>query len=232
MSGRHILTTRQFNELTVLLGYKWVRLTNEAECHNGFQFKTGPNVDTKPFNTETDQDDGLYFCLEEDTFHWIQAAKLYIRDVIIPESANDFVVIDFNKHQAKARCLMLGEKTDIWTSSFCKQVVEKNGLALSSVPLAKRTYELCKVAVQNNGLALCYVPPEHQTDELCKLAVQQNGMALQYAPLKMRTAEVRNLAYQKSGDKVYDFVLQSNIDHWSGFDVPQNKRAPGSCIIL
>ncbi len=115
MSGRHVLTARQFNELTALHDYKWVRLTNKDECHHGFQYKTGLNENTKPFKAETDFEDGLYFCLQEDAYHWAHVTQHHIRSVVIPESESandntDLIVVDFDKHKAKAHKFELGER--------------------------------------------------------------------------------------------------------------------------
>ena len=44
------------------LSKRLVKLTNETECHNGFQFKTGLNEDTIPFDpTGECKKGGIYF---------------------------------------------------------------------------------------------------------------------------------------------------------------------------
>ena len=57
---KRTLTGSQFNEL--YKDQKFVKLTNENECHNNFQYKDGLNVDTIKFNpTGLCQPGGLYF---------------------------------------------------------------------------------------------------------------------------------------------------------------------------
>ncbi len=63
-----LLTGLQFNEnFTKKLGENepliLIKLTNEFECHNGFSFKTGLNIDFIPFNPKGEcQPGGIYFC--------------------------------------------------------------------------------------------------------------------------------------------------------------------------
>jgi hypothetical protein len=41
---------------------QFVKLTNKEENHNGFQFQTGLNVDTSPFNPKGEcRPGGIYF---------------------------------------------------------------------------------------------------------------------------------------------------------------------------
>ncbi len=155
-------------------GWKWVRITNEEECHNGFQYQTGVNADTKPFNSETICGDGLYFCKQQDVVRWIGDGQgFYIREVIIPDSDSHTVVIDFNLHAAKTQHFQLLERQDLWTHDFCRLAVQQNGLALGYIPIEKRTVELCKLAIQQNMCALQFVPLNCATDDFWDWAVQQ-----------------------------------------------------------
>lgn len=51
---------------------KFVKLTNESCCHNGFQFREGLNVDTVPFSTKTECcAGGIYFTTTEHFYEWL-----------------------------------------------------------------------------------------------------------------------------------------------------------------
>ena len=56
-----VYSGKEFNDITK--DRKLVKLTVEGENHNGFQFKTGLNIDNKPFNPNGScKAGGLYFC--------------------------------------------------------------------------------------------------------------------------------------------------------------------------
>jgi hypothetical protein len=56
-----VLPGKEFNKLNK--GKQLIKLTNIEENHNGFQFNTGLNIDTVPFNPSGDcKPGGIYFC--------------------------------------------------------------------------------------------------------------------------------------------------------------------------
>ena len=85
----HILTGKEFNEKYT--GVQFVKLTNQEENHNEFQFKDGLNVDNIPFNTEKEcSAGGIYFCRFDNFTYYINYGyknMYYIRNVIIPDDA-------------------------------------------------------------------------------------------------------------------------------------------------
>jgi hypothetical protein len=69
MEGQ-VLSGKEFNRINGdrLL----VKLTNQNENHNGFQFKTGLNVDNIPFNPSGEcEPGGIYFCEESLMNAWL-----------------------------------------------------------------------------------------------------------------------------------------------------------------
>ena len=143
-------------------GKIFIKLTNQKENHNKYQFKTGLNIDSLPFNPEGEcQPGGIYFCLLEDLSLWLHyndQIMFYVRFVTIPADAQ--VWLETNKF--KTNQLILGDRTkitdlEVWNdSSYWLTIVQKNGLALQYVK--EKTPEICLAAVQQNSCAWEYVP--------------------------------------------------------------------------
>jgi hypothetical protein len=140
--------------------YKFVKLTNETENHNDFQFQTGLNIDRVKFNpVGSCSPGGIYFTDCNKYIRWLSyggQSMYWIRDVHVPYDAQVYV----EKNKFKADKIILDERRPIgelidWSDN-----------------------DMCKIPVQKNGNALQYV--KNQTDEICKLAVQQDGYALEY----------------------------------------------------
>jgi hypothetical protein len=171
------LSGKEFNEI-----YKdktLVKLTNCEENHNGFQFRTGLNVDTVPFNpTGECNPGGIYFCESDYAFNWLNYRgmhMIYCRYVHVPEHSR--VYIELGKF--KADKLILTERklvSDVMTEMMCLSTVKRNGMKLKYVK--KQTETICLSAVKQNGLALEYV--KDRTETICLEAVKQNGLALKY----------------------------------------------------
>lgn len=102
-----------------------IRLTNETENHNGFQYNTGLNVDTKQFvPNEKCGPGGLYFCHLKDIFDWIESGdNVYIRLVTIPDDAR--VYTGYSKF--KTDKLILSERVKIGDFfSECEKIFARN----------------------------------------------------------------------------------------------------------
>jgi len=192
---------------------KFIKLTNESECHNGFQFKDGLNVDTVPFNTKDEcKPGGIYFCDIKKFFHWLHYGvddkwMYWFRPITIPDDAKVYV----ERNKAKADKLIIGERTSIkelWkdktlcdlaldysvtlihyiddqTDELCKFILRKDGCNISYIK--KQTPELCLFAVENCGIALKHI--QEQTEELCLAAIKQNCNAYPFINQKFKTPE-------------------------------------------
>jgi hypothetical protein len=214
-----LLTGKQFNEK-----YKneiFVKLTNETETHNGFQFKTGLNIDPIDFNSpEECKAVQLYFYNLNNLAKWLRYKRedmKYMRYVTIPDDAKVYVEVD----KVNANKIILSERnliyeSEIWnntdyqlsaikqseyvlkyiknqTDEICLEAVKQNGYALRHV--SKQTNEICLAAVNQEGDTLSAV--ENQTDEICLAAVRQNGFAIQY--VKNQTNELCLEAVKENG---------------------------------
>ena len=185
-------TGSEFNNLTK--DKHFVRLTIEDENHNGFQYKTGLNIDTLPFNPIGNcTPGGLYFC-EMKYFpiflEYNDKICKKIRSVQIPDDS--LVYIEDNKY--KTDKFILGEAKEIYTDlNLCLEAVKYNGLVLHHIK--EQTLEICLEAVKQNGYALQFV--KEQTPEICMEAVKKNGIALQF--VKEQTPEICIEAVKQNG---------------------------------
>ena len=88
-----VYSGKEFNDITK--GKRFVKLTVEGENHNGFQFKTGLNIDDKLFNPNGScQPGGLYFCDFEffgKYLNYNDKNCVNMRKVIIPDDAQVYI---------------------------------------------------------------------------------------------------------------------------------------------
>ena len=93
--------------------YSFVKLTTQDECHNGFQFKTGLNIDTIEFNPIGDCcPGGLYFTdlnVKDKWFKYGNKTMIWERKVIIPDDALVYVEL----HKFKSDKFILEERSKI-----------------------------------------------------------------------------------------------------------------------
>ncbi len=113
------------DELIAQGDYKFYRLTNEVECHHGFQYKTGLNIDTIPFNPQGEcEPGGLYFFredqLNEMSRYLFNSSPVWIREVTFPPDAKIWKM----DGKYKADKFILGERKSIYDDD----VVPKNEL--------------------------------------------------------------------------------------------------------
>ena len=107
------LSGKEFYELFPNLSKKLVKLTNNSECHNGFQFKTGLNKDTASFNPIDEcQAGGIYFTDIDNLPRWLEygdSVMKYYRTLTLPPDSR--VYIEENKF--KADQIILDERVQI-----------------------------------------------------------------------------------------------------------------------
>ena len=182
------MSGEQFNKL--FSDTKFVKLTNDLENHNGFQFEDGLNIDTIKFNPSGScSAGGIYFTTYQKAYLWFSYGRnvmKYIRNVTIPDDAR--VYIEENKF--KVDKIFLGPK-NIIGQDIIKQVIELNYVHLQYVK--EQTDDICILAVKRDGSALKYV--HKQTEDICKLAVQGNGFMLKY--VKEQTNDICTIAVRQ-----------------------------------
>lgn len=180
-----LLTSKAFNEK--YKGTIFVKLINSKEIHNGYKFKTGLNVDIKPFNeTGECQCGGFYFTESDKIANWLfygNNKMMWMRIVTIPNDAMVFV----EKDKFKTNKFILGTKKHIWSDKeTCKNILSKNGLLLKYV--TKQTKSICTIAVSSHGLAIKYV--KKQNKKLCEIAISNFPCAYAFVDKKFRTNEL------------------------------------------
>ena len=195
-----LLTGKEFNKK--YSGIQFVKLTNQEELHNGYQFKDGLNVDNIPFNTKYEcSPGGIYFCRFDNFTKYLNYGKemYYMRYIIIPDDAQ---VFEESNGKYKTDKLFLSCRNIIFDNKIslhlipkkiCLASVQQDGLLLKHIN--NQTPEICLEAVRQNGLALEYVTK--QTPEICLEAVKRNGYALFY--VKEQTPEICLEAVKRNG---------------------------------
>lgn len=107
-----------------------IKLTNETENHNNFQFKTGLNIDTVKFNfIDECSPGGIYFCETNKINLWLNYntyPMVYARLVTIPNDS--LISIKLNKF--KADKIILSERVYIKDLYIMRTMYLQNKLSL------------------------------------------------------------------------------------------------------
>ena len=188
-------------EFKKLCPHTLYRITNEDEIHNGFQYNTGLNVDTLPFNpTESCKSGGMYFFDRTQIKDYKKYAMMayWIRQVIILEDEDSLVYVEEGKYKTNKfilndririgydepdqLCEMYDMCINLCSRPFDAEYKENlHYLTLKKYPYFfrdhnKRTEELCLEAINQDASNLQYV--EIQTEEMCLEAVKRDAMSL------------------------------------------------------
>src|SRR4051812_28031688 len=87
------------------------KVTNEPECHRGFQYQDGLNILKQPFNASsaTCVSGGLYFTTKDHLPAFFTYGK-WIRKVTLPVDDPDFLVVADHMNKWRANKIILGDK--------------------------------------------------------------------------------------------------------------------------
>jgi hypothetical protein len=192
-----LLTGKEFNEKYKNDRFaKFVKLTNESENHNGFQFKTGLNIDKNVFNpTKECKAGGLYFCNFINIPSWIiydGYLRPYLRYVTIPDDAQVYIkIIEFKVEGVsyfesffKADKFILSDRISVskfniqGDENYCLGIIKRNSHMLNYIK--NKTEKICIEAIRRNPTTLRYVDDCDQTERMCLEAVNLYGGALEY----------------------------------------------------
>lgn len=155
---------------------KFCKYLKNDLIRRNFQYKLGLNIDTEPFNAESNTKGGLHF-YDKSKYYF---AAPYRDKLAIVEIPND-ALIYVGWTSFKADKIIIKEIKDYSEvdDSFWINMLVNDGKMLRYVKT--QTNEICRLAVKQNGLAIQYVnDPSLFTEALCKTALRQNGYALQY----------------------------------------------------
>jgi len=110
---------------------KYFKLTNEKEKHNEFQYKTGLNVDTLPFESNPKKsccEGGLYFSDAKNICGFLNH-MFWIREVTIPENEN--MLLDPDGDKWRIHSFILSERKPLSDVDTWKWMI-KNGVDITA----------------------------------------------------------------------------------------------------
>lgn len=108
-----------------LRGRKFFKLTNKDECHHGFQYKDGLNVDNIPFDAHGSCcAGGLYFSDSANILNFIDLDSAYIREITIPDDEFDVVQDQSGPIKWRSHSVICGERRSIGELSTWKWMIE------------------------------------------------------------------------------------------------------------
>jgi len=103
----------------------YFKITNQDECHHGYQYKTGLNILDKPFESKGScVSGGLYFTTLVHLHHFYDYG-IWLREVTIPEDAR--MVMDPSANKWRANKIILGDKYPL----FDDQTIKKFNLRIT-----------------------------------------------------------------------------------------------------
>ena len=109
-----------------LRGRKFFKLTNKAECHFGFQYKDGLNVDFIPFNKYGScVAGGLYFSDTANILDFIAFDSTYIREITIPDDEFDVIQDPSGDKKWRSHSVICGERKSLGELATWKWMVEQ-----------------------------------------------------------------------------------------------------------
>jgi hypothetical protein len=111
------------------------------------------------------------------------------------------------------------------TEDICKNIIQKHGAFLYSIPKEFKTLEICELAIANNGSSLQHISEEYRTQGLCEIAVKQDGLALYHVPDEFKTKELCELAVNNNGNAIVDVPLKLMTEELCKIAVKQNGHA-------
>lgn len=112
----------------------WFKITNENECHHGFQYQDGLNVLKGPFNDDPNASccaGGFYFS-DITNIPKFFGYGCYLRELTLPLTDPEFKIIkDPSGDKWRANKLILGKRHDLWSIDTFNMLIER-GVDLST----------------------------------------------------------------------------------------------------
>lgn len=210
-----VITGREFNEL--FSHHTFIKLTNETENHNTFQFHDGLNVDIIEFNPKGEcNPGGIYFTEFEKAHMWLYYSTnymKYIREVIIPDDACVYV----EKDKFKANKIFLCLKKEIDIDLYIKGINKNTYLCcLNLLPDSLKTKEICLKSIKlHSGTfhTLHRVPIKLRDKEICMENARKCG-GIYNVPIEILDKELCIEAVKYNYNALYDIpstILDKDI---------------------
>lgn len=226
---RREMSGAKFKKRFPNLSKNLVKLTNETEIQNEFQYKTGLNVDNNVFDPLrhgwylnsghgmyiTDIDNTPILLGDRDRNFKIK----YYRYVTLPDDCR----IYGEGPKFKVNKIILSERINIselpylmWSDlnrCLCLRAVKKNSDIMMYIRNISEMNETDKIAiVQQDGLAIEYLLNYGVSEEVQKAAVEENGGALWYLLNKgISVSEEVQIAAVRQNSDVIKYLLEKDI---------------------
>ena len=195
-----------------------VKLTNPTENHNGFQFKTGLNVDHEKFEpTGGCKPGGIYFTDIDNLSHWLRynhTDMKYCRYVsLLPDSQ-----IYIEDAKMKADKIILSDRIDIsdlpqWTNKkYCLMSAKQNR---ESWKYIKNFHEdvLLAIMEKHSGINFILQKKIPITEKVQLEAVKENGCAIEaLLDSGIKVSENVKLAAVKENGYAIACLLNNHIE--------------------
>ncbi|AGF85728.1 repeat protein [Moumouvirus goulette] len=104
----------------------YFKITNESECHHGYQYKNGLNILEGEFNDDPKDycvPGRLYFCEPKDIHHYL-GYGIYLREIYLPTENPNFKMVINRLKIYGANMIILGKKYHLNDLSTWKYMVE------------------------------------------------------------------------------------------------------------
>lgn len=183
---------------------EFVKLTNESENHNDYQYRDGLNIDIHEFNYDKKCcKGGLYFTTKEQMYKWISYSTniqnvqimFYVRKLVILDDSKIYIE---SRDKIKTDKLILEQRTEIDINEYTEFIKYGNHFKIDedltqifnfimknkNPQQAKMFYLEC---VKHDGIYLYYVALTSASmidREICLEAVKSCSMAIRYVPEK------------------------------------------------
>lgn len=246
------LSGEMFNKISI--GINFVKLTNEMECHNNFQFEDGLNIDTIDFDPSGEcKAGGIYFIDKTNAYLWtyygiVSGMMKYMRDVIIPNDAR--IYIEENKFKADKIILKPRQNickdiyvaaslhylsldylpNDMRDKDICFKIAQWRPFEIKNIPPDILNKEICVNAVNHFSDALAYIPEKFIDRDMCVTAVNMYGPILQYVPESIIDKDICMLAIKRTSTAL-KYVPKYLIDKDLRSFVAQKYGCTLSCQI-
>lgn len=106
---------------------KYYKVTNEDECHYGFQYKDGLNILTEPFDDNPLHScckGGFYFTIDKYINHFYECG-VWLREVFLPIDNPNFKMIkDSSGNKLRSNMIILGKKYNLLNIDDVKYILK------------------------------------------------------------------------------------------------------------
>lgn len=209
------VTGVQFKSMYPSTEFTFYKLTKKDENHFGFQYKTGLNVDTVPFNPKGScLPGGLYFTTLNKLPIWISNDTEYVREVEILDDS--LIYANWSSDNLKSVTKFKADKFILKERRLLKDMPqwENDSYCELAATLQVSILPYCKVltsavywaALRAHPRSFVYISKDAQTYDMCEYAVAKSPFMLQHVNERFKT---KPMCYQAYTQQQYKSVMSS-----------------------